>query len=679
MPSSGTGTVLEAAMAWARAKGVPGRIFRRAITDVQPRADLFARARWRGRSRQISVRQAATSSRSRTLATPLEPSRFNPWIEDPSFLANRTRQLATCRTCRGERSVACAECGGAGQLACQICSGHGRYWSSRSRRFVSCRACKGDGQRRCRCRDGALRCSTCQGKGKVEEWLEIEETPFVRVSTTSENLLSRSFASFSAPEDFEAGGSGWPVQPIVSWTGASPTEAPAEIRALLDQLQPATALHPHRDRLDRVDLQVFRGEVQRIAFELAGQGGSVEIAGWNGQVFEVDLGLQPIRRLRLRCAAVVGAALVLGLSLATWYGGRHPFFAAQPNATWLWLLAPLLALATLPLAFVSALPRVARTSRLLSTAGTGVLALLLTQWVAATTGLPSLEHASTEAATGRIDSALLEASACAQLGFNAAEASAFHDQLLIEQALQNQAVARAWAWWRRAFLTTAGSNQAADHALELTWRQAALALDRGRVDEAEGLLAEIPELYARDSRIQPFRLRAFQQRVERCALRFDERCLARQLNLAQRAGLPSSDVAALRGQAETAARPFFVSAWTVIRTARSLSERLDACREVQGPLSFLVGLDASSFSPESSEQDVQELCARLREQQAREARRAAEREERRRTTVHQRWAMAPLLCRDGTLSPSCLCGRSSYRGCCSHHGGVAGCSQPLPD
>jgi hypothetical protein len=29
-------------------------------------------------------------------------------------------------------------------------------------------------------------------------------------------------------------------------------------------------------------------------------------------------------------------------------------------------------------------------------------------------------------------------------------------------------------------------------------------------------------------------------------------------------------------------------------------------------------------------------------------------------------------CRDGTLSPTCVCG-GSLRGCCSHHGGVAGC------
>jgi hypothetical protein len=35
-----------------------------------------------------------------------------------------------------------------------------------------------------------------------------------------------------------------------------------------------------------------------------------------------------------------------------------------------------------------------------------------------------------------------------------------------------------------------------------------------------------------------------------------------------------------------------------------------------------------------------------------------------------------LLCRDGSVSPTCSCG-GSHRGCCSHHGGVAGC-EPKP-
>ncbi|KYF64547.1 hypothetical protein [Sorangium cellulosum] len=35
-----------------------------------------------------------------------------------------------------------------------------------------------------------------------------------------------------------------------------------------------------------------------------------------------------------------------------------------------------------------------------------------------------------------------------------------------------------------------------------------------------------------------------------------------------------------------------------------------------------------------------------------------------------------LMCRDGTMSPTCRC-HGPHRGCCSHHRGVAGC-EPLP-
>ncbi len=38
-----------------------------------------------------------------------------------------------------------------------------------------------------------------------------------------------------------------------------------------------------------------------------------------------------------------------------------------------------------------------------------------------------------------------------------------------------------------------------------------------------------------------------------------------------------------------------------------------------------------------------------------------------------REASKHLLCNDGTRSPSCLCNRANRRGCCSRHGGVAGC------
>lgn len=44
-----------------------------------------------------------------------------------------------------------------------------------------------------------------------------------------------------------------------------------------------------------------------------------------------------------------------------------------------------------------------------------------------------------------------------------------------------------------------------------------------------------------------------------------------------------------------------------------------------------------------------------------------------RIVAQREWASAPLLCADGTTSPSCTCG-ARRRGCCSHHGGVVGCS-----
>lgn len=44
----------------------------------------------------------------------------------------------------------------------------------------------------------------------------------------------------------------------------------------------------------------------------------------------------------------------------------------------------------------------------------------------------------------------------------------------------------------------------------------------------------------------------------------------------------------------------------------------------------------------------------------------------------RRWDYTSLLCEDGRRSPSCTCG-GSYQGCCSYHGGVAGCPRDYPE
>jgi hypothetical protein len=88
------------------------------------------------------------------------------------------------------------------------------------------------------------------------------------------------------------------------------------------------------------------------------------------------------------------------------------------------------------------------------------------------------------------------------------------------------------------------------------------------------------------------------------------------------------------------------------------------------------------FDARTRQAEVQKLRAAIapavrrdkdREAKARQSalRRAARLEEEQRTNSR---AAAPLLCCDGAWSPSCVCG-GSHQGCCSHHGGVCGCSQ----
>ncbi|HEX8106820.1 MAG TPA: hypothetical protein VF516_03785, partial [Kofleriaceae bacterium] len=62
------------------------------------------------------------------------------------------------------------------------------------------------------------------------------------------------------------------------------------------------------------------------------------------------------------------------------------------------------------------------------------------------------------------------------------------------------------------------------------------------------------------------------------------------------------------------------------------------------------------------------------ERERKQAELAAERERRRQAAEEARAnrSSGGLLCNDGTLSPTCTCA-GSHRGCCSWHGGVAGC------
>ncbi len=114
-------------------------------------------------------------------------------------------------------------------------------------------------------------------------------------------------------------------------------------------------------------------------------------------------------------------------------------------------------------------------------------------------------------------------------------------------------------------------------------------------------------------------------------------------------------------------RSEFNQAYRLLERRRTLTEAPSAV-----DLDELARLDAKA------DEQIEAIEARQRrdEQLAVEKQQAVERRERRVREAREggdAWGDSPLLCNDGTNSPTCTCG-GPRRGCCSHHGGVAGCS-----
>ena len=127
--------------------------------------------------------------------------------------------------------------------------------------------------------------------------------------------------------------------------------------------------------------------------------------------------------------------------------------------------------------------------------------------------------------------------------------------------------------------------------------------------------------------------------------------------------------------------------WAIIGSTAQLAARAQACRAIQSSVVEL-GNGLSDYASVSAAQ-IQTACAKVDAEEQRRVRLAevaaaalqlraaqtARAAEAKAAREAQAWSTAPLSCNDGSLSPSCVCG-GLHRGCCSHHGGVAGCSVP---
>jgi hypothetical protein len=196
---------------------------------------------------------------------------------------------------------------------------------------------------------------------------------------------------------------------------------------------------------------------------------------------------------------------------------------------------------------------------------------------------------------------------------------------------------------------------------------------------SDRLLALVPSRLRADERIRALGLRPHLYRGSVCIDRLDVRCLEREIGRAKDAGFGEADLTALRRKADEVAGALVRARWAEIRGRRSLDERISSCRNIRVPLELEFQERAGTGGRiEVSAEQVARTCQSLEDAGEREIARREEAARRAKEAAIRRWQYAPLRCRDGTLSPSCICGQGSKRGCCSHHGGVAGCSQEYP-
>ncbi|MDI1476411.1 hypothetical protein [Polyangium sp. y55x31] len=114
-------------------------------------------------------------------------------------------------------------------------------------------------------------------------------------------------------------------------------------------------------------------------------------------------------------------------------------------------------------------------------------------------------------------------------------------------------------------------------------------------------------------------------------------------------------------KAEKSLRDVAWAEFTTEKRWRDLSAQIEPLRKRIAP-----GLEQQRKAEEAA------LARKIAADEAAIQRQEAERK-RQEAAEAAREANRHVLCRDGTVSPTCLCSRASKRGCCSHHGGVAGC------
>lgn len=678
------------------------------LTRVEPRLRVVGRLRTEVDVRRLVWRETPHRGREPASGGAVDAARVDPF-GDEAQIRQQSRFISLCSGCGGTGQMLCRACAGTERLSCGSCSGEGKvmgYASNGSRRRLNCKPCRGRGTFACEgCRKGRVDCVGCGAAGKLERWLEVERERRVVVGTRTGEADLRSLPWESqdvADADLAKDAR---IAAVVSRAGALeerdlPPQVPASWRE-----QYWAGMQPRLSAGQRVAAQRFQLLELPAAALTYGFAGAQQVVTFEG------MRLTPPRRQadqlfharasRLRGTGVgLGAVPVIALIA---YAARGPYFLSGRTFVAVLLLALAAALLFAALG-KQTLGRPAKRWAL------AALAPALAAAGALVAAEPSLGQAHAYLRAGLLAKAEAELSALGGDGERAGgEVADGWQELYLQRA---RARATCPAITGELGRLTAGSPRRAQ-AQALADRAALVAADgalaRGDVAAARGELLCASAAAREGAEGVALRVRAERLEAAGCLSARDWACAQ---GAAERlAALPAPGGAKaeeLRAELTAKVRALVEERMQDLAREEDVRRRVAAEQEaIELWVRYLLAPGAAEpaelFALRGSLQRDEVLLARLeqreakqraaiaakeaaaaRQREAAEARRqrAAEQAEARalraaeRAEANQaaRWSSSPLVCNDGTYSPSCTCGRDSYRGCCSHHGGVSGCS-----
>lgn len=663
------------------------------FSNVSETHQDYPRSRWRVAKRVVTEKIIPLNSVSKEMAptSPISISSIDPWATDHKSLLESSKQIISCNTCHGEKIMNCPDCKGTTKVRCYECSGSGYVPGKRSGTIKKCPRCKATGQRKCtECKSGKVDCKPCNANGVMQRWLEIQET--FDEQTFGQDKAPGGHKNYAWPtfEETAKPNAELPFELVLSWKGEKPEDAPPEVQTWLnfDNLRPSGLDSPAL-RVKSVELQVARISMKKAHFRLAGKDGFVSIDPQQNLILPSESELGPFKK-RLW---VIGASTVLvhfvSFNIVGKYLSQHPFYEANGMSGLLNVFAWLCVLSTVILSALLCLPKSSEHRKKLIPSGITLGAMLLLLIGSTNFGHPSASHAKDLLQAGKEDVALVEIDAAIKLNRDKEKAMDLHDEIHLAKLKQTKTAGEASQYVGFKFYWPESHQQAVNHSIQLAEKELKADYSKKAYESVESGYMGLPDEVRNSSAIKTMYTESVQNLGKACIQKANIQCIGIYAGKLKQAQAPepiqksfyklaadkvSSEATRILSSAssssfeakEKACGQFDELMKTAFEEIK-LDSIIDIKEKNQATCKKWADEKAAYIEAEAERKRQAEEYARRQAEIAEEQRQAAEERQR----MKEMYPNGVLMCNDGTESPTCSC--PGKRGCCSHHGGVAGC------